>query len=193
MQPGDPSASASQTINCRCVAIYKEDVAQTTAQPFIPASQPEKPFQPLTTVTGDAEYIKRYERLVKETTAELGLKESVMVNFQALTENFAGSVKMMKMPDGRWIADPLSVTINTKFVDERIRKTIRHELRHIQQGVTGMHYEDVTGLYWDGKKIMTVSLYNRTVQSIRMGSQDALNRYRALPWEVDARKFAGQD
>ena len=192
MQPGDPSASGANTINCRCVAVYREDKGATSS-PFELPAPPEPPLQPLTGAMGEAEYVKRYERLVKETTAELGLNEPVMVNFQALPDNMGGYVKMIRMPDGRYISDPMSVTINTKFADDSIRKTIRHELRHIQQGVTGRHYQDATGLYWDGNRVMMIPFYNATVRNVRMGSQDALKRYRALPWEVDARKFAGQD
>lgn len=193
--PGDPFGSPGNVISCRCTLFYTEvegnaNIFESNIVEDIIA--PEKPFQPLTIVSGLPQYAQRFERIVKETTDELKIKTPVHVKFVPLTdENVGGMVRPIQMPNGRWVVDPSNVIINTNNNDDKIKNAIRHELRHIKQGLSSNFYMDATGVYWNKKFYISISQYNQVVRSANMGDAIAYRSYRNFPWEVQARKFAG--
>jgi hypothetical protein len=74
---------------------------------------------------------------------------------------------------------------------EQIKKTLSHELKHVEQFNSGRFSVNNTHVVWDGKEFISNKEFNETMEiqsssPIEKYREKAYNKYRSWPWEAEA-------
>ena len=136
-----------------------------------------------------SEKLAKYSSIADSAIKSLGIVGEVkMVETYQLDGAYTAQNIANYDNGGNPFKNEIRINPNSKNVD----KAIRHELRHLQQGQQGRYYQkkDVDGKrynYWDGKKIISSEEFRRI--NTHLSNPKNYAKYRAFPWEVDARSF----
>jgi len=199
--PGDPAGQPGNIINCRCTVVFVEGVPNTS--PVIQPA-PEEIVDDFTIdysarVGSVTTYQNEYDEVIRETLRDLKIKGKVEFVFDKMAGSTGGFVRWLKDPDnlGEYTMGR-QVTLNAKNTRDYGMVVIRHELRHVWQGTAGMDKARIKlnpsdgrmWIYWDNKPYITVQQFTTINKNLHRGKN--YQRYLDFPWEVDARKYAGQ-
>tara|TARA_R100000951_G_scaffold58110_1_gene48790 strand:+ start:1084 stop:1542 length:459 start_codon:yes stop_codon:yes gene_type:complete len=122
-------------------------------------------------------------------------KKDFNISFDNLGDA-GGDVSFVKVEGTNIYKLKNEVRINSNMSEERKQQIIRHELTHVKQSKENRLYIDGSrgrkgGLYWEGKKYMSLSSYQKILKGTSSKNLEIrvrnTRKYRSLPWEVEAR------
>lgn len=122
-------------------------------------------------------------------------KNDYTITFENLGD-YGGDVTYVNVKGTNIYKLKSEVRINSNMSEERKRQIVRHELTHVKQSKDNRLYIDGSsgrkgGIYWEGKKYMSLSAYQKIEQGITSRNLETrvknIRKYRSLPWEEEAR------
>jgi hypothetical protein len=200
--PGDQNGSPGNVINCRCTVVFEEKPNDIPVDAYDPIDavapvEPDNDFLPEFVATrGSAiAFEAEYKQAVIDIMRDLGLKGKITIQFEKMRESTKGAVDIVQKAGSKEWTMGRIVHMNDLNTNAQNLSTLRHEIRHVWQGATDKFVIKQYGVpprewfFWDGQPYMTYQQFSTIVRNLGRGNNYA--KYRAFPWEVDARKYQG--
>lgn len=111
------------------------------------------------------------------------------------SNNVAGGIEFNRIGNSDVFKVDKNVMIDKSLSQTEKQKAIRHELTHVKQSKDGRLYINGSegragGFYWEGKRYMSLSNYNKIMIDLNSPSASrrarAFSKYVNLPWEKEA-------
>ena len=142
----------------------------------------------------DTKAINTHARLKAK---EYGLKDGFDIDIVE-SDNVGGGVNFKRIsPTVSKFENKIEIFTDGTLTKTQYNQIINHELRHVQQGQVGKmlmkrNSRGSWDIYWDGKKYMSASAYEKLTKRITnsrlsfKARAEAFKKYENLPWEKEA-------